>query len=71
MSFGLNEWAILFVVIVAAIPAVSLATSGSVRLVPPLLVRAGKTLGAERWRLYRHVVIPAAVPGYIAGLQLS
>jgi NitT/TauT family transport system permease protein len=69
--FGLNERAILFIVIVAAIPAVSLATAGSVRLVPPLLVRAGRTLGAQRWGLYRHVVIPAAIPGYIAGLQLS
>lgn len=68
---GLTERAILFVVLIAAIPAVALATSGSIRLVPPLLVRAGRTLGAKRWRLYRTVVIPAAVPGYIAGLQQS
>lgn len=68
---GLTERAILFVVLIAAIPAVALATSGSIRLVPPLLVRAGRTLGARRWRLYRDVVIPAAIPGYVAGLQQS
>jgi NitT/TauT family transport system permease protein len=67
--FGLNERAILFVVVIAAIPAVALATSASVRLVPPLLVRAGRTLGARGWGLYRQVVFPAAVPNYIAGLQ--
>jgi NitT/TauT family transport system permease protein len=67
--FGLNERAIVFVVIIAAIPAVALATSASVRLVPPLLVRAGRTLGARGWRLYRHIVLPAAVPSYLSGLQ--
>ncbi|HEX8100671.1 MAG TPA: ABC transporter permease [Actinomycetota bacterium] len=69
--FGLTERAILFVVIIAAIPAVALATTGSVRLVPPLLVRAGRTLGARGWRLYREVVVPAAIPGYVAGLTQS
>ena len=39
------------------------------RQVPPLLKRAGRTLGAEGWPLYRHVIFPAALPGYIAGLQ--
>jgi NitT/TauT family transport system permease protein len=67
--FGLNERAILFVVIIAGIPAVAIAAASSVRLVPPLLVRAGRTLGARRWTLYRSIVLPAAVPGYVGGLQ--
>jgi NitT/TauT family transport system permease protein len=67
--FGLNERAILFVVIIAGVPAVAIAAANSIRLVPPLLIRAGRTLGAKRWTLYRSVVLPAAVPGYVAGLQ--
>lgn len=67
--FGLNERAILFVVIIASIPAVAIAAASAIRLVPPLLVRAGRTLGARRGTLYRRVVLPAAVPSYIAGLQ--
>lgn len=67
--FGLTERAILFVVIIASIPAVAIAAASSIRLVPPLLVRAGRTMGARGWTLYRRVVLPAAVPGYIAGLQ--
>lgn len=67
--FGLTERAILFVVIIAAIPAMAIASASSIRLVPPLLVRAGRTLGARRSTLYRRVVLPAAVPGYLAGLQ--
>jgi NitT/TauT family transport system permease protein len=67
--FGLSERAVMFVVIIAGIPAVAIAAANAVRLVPPLLVRAGRTLGARGWSLYRQVVLPAAVPGYIGGLQ--
>jgi NitT/TauT family transport system permease protein len=67
--FGLNETAVLFVVVIGSFPAVALATLNSVRQVPPLLQRAGQTLGAKGWRLYRHVVLPAAIPGYVSGLQ--
>jgi NitT/TauT family transport system permease protein len=67
--FGVTERAVMFVVIIAAIPAVAIAAANAVRLVPPLLIRAGRTLGARGWRLYRSVVLPAAVPGYVGGLQ--
>ena len=36
---------------------------------PPLLTRAGRTLGARGWQLYREVIFPAALPGYVAGLD--
>ena len=67
--FGMSAKAILFVVVVGAVPAVAVATASSVRLVPPALVRAGRTLGASGLELYGKVVLPAAVPGYNAGLQ--
>jgi NitT/TauT family transport system permease protein len=34
-----------------------------------VLIRAGRTLGAGGWDLYRHVVLPAAIPGYVQGLR--
>jgi NitT/TauT family transport system permease protein len=67
--FGLTERAVMYVVIIAGIPAVAIAAANAVRLVPPLLVRAGRTLGARGWGLYRQIVLPAAVPGYVGGLQ--
>jgi len=69
--FGLSARAVVFVAIIGAFPAVTLATSNSVRQVPPLLHRAGQTLGARGLRLYRTVVFPAALPGYLAGMQLA
>jgi NitT/TauT family transport system permease protein len=67
--FGLTERAVVFVAIVGAFPSVTLATISSFGQVPPILKRAGRTLGADGWQLYREVIFPAALPGYVGGLQ--
>ena len=67
--FGLTRGAILFVVIVGALPSVAIGTAAAVRQVPLLYQRAGRTLGAKGWRLWATVIFPAAIPGYVAGLQ--
>ena len=67
--FGLTERAVVFVVVVGAVPAVATATAAALRLVEPSYIRTGRTLGARGWRLYSRVVLPAAIPGYVAGLQ--
>lgn len=67
--FGVSERAVVFVAIVGAFPAMTLATIQAFRQVPPLYERAGRTLGATGWGLYRDVIFPAALPGYMAGLQ--
>jgi NitT/TauT family transport system permease protein len=67
--FGVSERAVVFVAIVGAFPAMTLATIQAFRQVPPLYERAGRTLGASGWPLYREIVFPAALPGYMAGLQ--
>ena len=67
--FGATERAVVFVTVVGSFPSVTLATLAAMRQVPPILKRAGRTLGAEGWELYREVILPAALPGFIAGLQ--
>ncbi len=67
--FGVSERAVVFVAIVGSFPAMTLATIQAFRQVPPLYERAGRTLGATGWELYRRVIFPAALPGYMAGLQ--
>jgi NitT/TauT family transport system permease protein len=67
--FGVTERAVVFVAIVGAFPSVTLATLQAIRQVPPLYVRAGRTLGATGWDLQRSVVFPAALPGYMSGVQ--
>jgi len=67
--FGATERAVVFVTVVGSFPSMTLATMAAMRQVPPILKRAGRTLGADGWPLYREVILPAALPGFIAGLQ--
>jgi NitT/TauT family transport system permease protein len=66
---GVTERAVVFVTIAGSFPAVALATLQGIRAVPPLFVRAGRTLGARGWSLQRSVVFPAALPAYMTGVQ--
>jgi NitT/TauT family transport system permease protein len=67
--FGTSERAVVFVAIVGSFPAMTLATLQAIRQVPPGYERTGRTMGAQGWRLYRKVILPAALPGVMAGLQ--
>ena len=67
--FGVTERAVVFVAIAGSFPAVALATLQGIRQVPPLYLRAGRTLGATGWDLQRSIVFPAALPGYMVGVQ--
>jgi len=67
--FGTSELTILFVVVLGAFPSATNGLLNGVDHIPPLLLRAGKVMGAKGLDSFRHVVLPAALPGYVAGLQ--
>lgn len=69
LLFQLSEAAILAVVVLGAAPSIAIGLLTSTDHVPPLLVRAGKVMGARGLSLYRHIIIPAALPGFVAGLK--
>lgn len=69
LLFKLTESAILFVVVLGAAPAIANGLIFGVDHVPPLLVRAGRVLGAGRIELFRSVILPAALPSYVSGLK--
>lgn len=68
LLFGLDEQAIMFVVILGAAPSIANGVISGIDQVPPAYPRLGKVLGAGQFSLYRHIVLPAALPGYLAGL---
>jgi NitT/TauT family transport system permease protein len=37
--------------------------------IPPLLLRAAKTMGLHGIALYRHVILPASLPVFVTGLK--
>ncbi|HEX2483871.1 MAG TPA: ABC transporter permease [Myxococcota bacterium] len=69
LLFKLSEGAILFVVIIGASPSIANGLISGIDHIPPLLLRAGRVLGARGLAALRHVVLPAALPGYVAGLK--
>lgn len=69
LLFKLGESAILFVVVLGAAPSVANGLLHAIDHVPPQLIRAGRVLGAKGFALYRHVILPAALPGFVAGLK--
>ena len=69
LFFKLNESAILFVVVLGAAPSIANGLIGGVDHIPPLLLRSGRMLGARGPSLYRHVILPAALPSFVGGLK--
>jgi NitT/TauT family transport system permease protein len=67
--FGANTTAILFVIVMTAAPAIANGLIAGADFLPPLLLRAGKTMGLRRLSLYRHVIMPATLPAYVNGLK--
>jgi NitT/TauT family transport system permease protein len=69
LLFKLSESAITFVVVLGAAPSIANGLIGGIDHVPPILVRAGRMLGAKGPTLFRHVILPAAMPSCLAGLK--
>lgn len=67
--FQLSEKAIFFVVVLGAAPAIANGLIGGIDQIPPVLLKAGRSLGAGRFTMLRHVVLPAALPGFVGGLK--
>jgi NitT/TauT family transport system permease protein len=67
--YGLNESAILFVVVMAAAPSVANGMIAGVDYTPPLLLKAGRVMGLRGLSLYRHLFLPASLPTFVTGLK--
>lgn len=67
--FGLTRTTVFAVLLLGSVPAIAGSLISAVDGVPPTLVRAGRVLGTRGLGTLRHVVLPAALPGYLVGLR--
>jgi NitT/TauT family transport system permease protein len=67
--FGDTTTAIVFVIVLGAGPSIANGLIAGVDYTPPLLLRAGKTMGLRGIPLYRHLILPASLPTFVAGLK--
>lgn len=71
LLFGLTQKAVIFSVLLGATGIVMVSTSAGIKEVPPLLLRAARTMGAKGAQIFWHVVVPSAVPRVVDGLRLA
>ena len=69
LIFQLSERAILFVVVLGAAPSIANGLITGADNIPPILLRAGRVLGARGLAAYRYVVLPASLPSFVGGLK--
>ena len=67
--YGLTTQAIMFVIVLGAAPSVANGLIAGVDYTPPLLLKAGRVMGLRALSLYRHLIIPASLPAFVAGLK--
>src|SRR5271165_6713 len=67
--FGISTTTIMFVIILGAAPSIANGLIAGVDYTPPLLLKAGKMMGLRRLSLYRHLILPASLPAFVAGLK--
>ena len=67
--FGLSDATIYTVVLLGAVPSIANGLIAGIDQVPPITLRAGQVLGARGFARVWRIVLPAAWPGYLAGLE--
>lgn len=67
--FGQTEKAMFFIVVMGSIWSIALATDAGVRHVPPIYVRAARTMGSSGLHIWFKVILPAALPFIITGMK--
>jgi len=67
--FGLSDTAIYAVILLGAVPSIANGLLAGFSQVPPLFERVGRVLGLSAVGRVRHVLLPGALPGYLAGMR--
>ncbi|MDC3415956.1 ABC transporter permease [Aquibacillus salsiterrae] len=71
MWFGLNDKAVIFVVVLGGTFVMALNVRTGIKNVPPLYIRAAQTMGAKGLDLFIRVVFPASIPYFVTGSRLA
>lgn len=68
---GLNERAILVVIVLGALFSIAVTTENALRNIPPIYARVGRTLGARYIVLAKDILFFAALPEILGGLKVG
>lgn len=68
---GIGETSKITMLFLAALPVSAIAARDGVANVPPERIRVAQSLGAGRWQIFRHVILPSALPEILVGARLA
>jgi NitT/TauT family transport system permease protein len=71
LLFGISDVTAIFLIALASVFPIVVATATAVREVPVMYRRAGANFGLSRGALFARVVLPAAAPRVLTGLRLT
>jgi ABC-type nitrate/sulfonate/bicarbonate transport system permease component/CRP-like cAMP-binding protein len=71
IMFKGSETPVIFLTFLASFYATALNTMLGVESIDKSFVRAAYCLGARRWQVFQHVIVPGALPFIFTGLQIS
>jgi ABC-type nitrate/sulfonate/bicarbonate transport system permease component len=71
VMFSGSETPVIFLTFLASFYATALNAMLGVESIDVSFLRAASCLGASRWQVLRHVIIPGALPFIFTGLQIS
>jgi ABC-type nitrate/sulfonate/bicarbonate transport system permease component/CRP-like cAMP-binding protein len=71
VMFIATESSVVYLAFLASFFATALNTMLGVESIDDSYIRAANCLGASRWQVFRHVIIPGALPFIFTGLQIS
>jgi NitT/TauT family transport system permease protein len=71
MWFGLNEKAVIFVVILGGTFVMALNIRMGIKNVSPLFIKAAQTMGSRGLDLFIRVIFPASIPYVVTGSRLA
>ncbi len=71
VMFIATESAVVYLAFLASFFATALNTMLGVESIDESYIRAADCLGADQWQVFRHVIIPGALPFIFTGLQIS
>jgi len=71
LLLGIGESSKIIMVFYAAVWPILLGTITGLRGVDPLWIKAGRSMGLNRFDLFRKIVLPGAIPSVFTGVRLA
>jgi NitT/TauT family transport system permease protein len=67
--FGLEESAIIFVIVMGTVFSIAMSTASGIRNINPNLEKAARNMGAKSDDLLFDVILPASLPNMVSGMK--